>query len=349
MGDQEKQDSAMATDSIPHRGRRRLFVLAGETAACCSVLLAVLLIAWMIRAWRGGDEDPGVRFPPGVLADYVPEDSAAVLAVNTRQLKESPIGRQGLKPFLRQLAMQAEGRLPWLELTGINPLEDFDTLLISLAADGGGEPVLLARGRFDRSRFQIGADKLRAQLVDGFRVWEHSDRSAEPTTLLAAVGDTLVVSKARSRVQAALRHARDPQPIQVRDVTLRQFLMKTDRRQSVWLAASIKRLGPISGIDDYLLKMILRPLLAHAESVYGGVTCSEDLRAELHFSTNTDEDADQLETDLKSLCEAAPGAALLGRQNELLPLLRLLAASQIRREGKILVLSCRLPVDQLEK
>jgi hypothetical protein len=94
--------------------------------------------------------------------------------------------------------------------------------------------------------------------------------------------------------------------------------------------------------------MLLRPLFAHAESVYGGITCAEDLRAELHFGTATDEDAAQLEMDLQSICEAALGAALLGRQKELLPLLRLLAAGQIRREGKTILLRCRLTADQLE-
>ncbi len=167
--------------------------------------------------------------------------------------------------------------------------------------------------------------------------------------MLALVGDTLVVSKARGRVEAALKQAKDPQPLPVRDGTLGQLLMKLDRRQTPWLAAAIKHVGPMSEIDNYLLKMILRPLVAHAQSAYGGITCGENLEAELHLSTIKEEDAIQLESDLKSICEAAPGLALLGRKNELLPLIRLLAVGKTQREGNSVSLRCRLTTDQLDK
>lgn len=231
----------------------------------------------------------------------------------------------------------------------MNPLDDFDTLLISFALKGSGEPVLLARGRLDRSRLQVGPDKLRETTLDHFHIWEYSEPGAKQTTLIAPAGDMLIVSDTRSRVQVALKQASDPQSIPVRDATLRQPLANVDRRQSLWLAASTKSLGDVSEIDNYLLKMLLRPLLAHAESVYGGIECAEDVRAELHFTAATDKDAAQLEADLKSICEAAPGIALLGRKNELLPLLRLLTAAQIHREGKSILFHSRLTADVLEK
>lgn len=348
MAPHDKHDSSMAAKSIPRRPRR-LRVLAGATGTCFAVLFAILFCVWVLRARRDGNADLGNHFPPGVLADYVPEDSAAVLAVNVRQLRETLIAQPHLRPLLQQLIKQAEGRLPWLDPTEISLLDDLDTLLISSASNSRGDPVLLARGRIDGSRFHSGPDQLQAKIRDGFHIWEYNDPSSKQNTLLVIVGDTLVVSKAQGRVQAALKQASDPQPIRVRDTMLRELLMRVDHRQSLWLAASIKRLGPVSDIDDYLLKILLRPLLAHSESVFGGITCGEDLQAELHFSTATDEDTAQLEADLESICAAAPGAALLGRHNELLPLLRLLAAGQISREGKSILLRCRLPADQLEK
>jgi hypothetical protein len=304
--------------------------------------LALLLGAWLLWSWRGNDLSN--RFPPGILADYVAEDSAAVLAVNFRQLLETPIGKHKLRQLLQQLIGKAEQQLPWIELAQIKPIDDLDTLLISFP-QRGGEPDWLARGRFDLSRFQIGPDKLQQQHLGRFRVWQYRDRIEKRTTLLAAVGDMLVVG-ATSFVHAALKQASDPRPILVRDATLRDLLSKVDRQQSLWLAASIKSLGPVSEIDNYLLKMILRSLMAHAESVYGGIRCAEDLQAELHLRTATEEDAAQLEMDLNSIREAAPGIALLSRQNELLPLLGLLGASQIRHEGKTILLRGRLTADQ---
>jgi hypothetical protein len=347
MAPYDERDSLMATGSAPRRPRR-LLVLSSATGACLTALAAVFC-AWALRAWRDGNGDLGNRFPPGVLADYVPEDSAAVLAVNVRQLRESSIVHPYLKPLLQQFIKQAESRLPWLDLTGINLFDDLDNLLMSFASNGSGDPVLLAQGRLDCSRFQVGPDKFQAKVLDGFRVWEHNDQSSKQNTLLVVVGDTLVVSKAPGRVQAALKQASDPQPIRGRDATLRELLLKVDRRQSLWLAASFKRLGPVSEIDNYSLKMLLRPLLAHAESVSGGITCGDDLLAELHFRTATDEDVVQLEVDLKSICETVLGLVMLDRKDELLPLLRLLASGQVHREDKTIQLRCLLMAAQLEK
>ncbi|MHB1425501.1 MAG: hypothetical protein ACYC3I_20225 [Gemmataceae bacterium] len=348
MRDNDSNDPSSALEGVSRRLPRRGLVLVGAMAAGLALVLAFLFRDWLPRAWRG-DDDLGKRIPPGALADYVPEDSEAVLAVNVRQLLESPLGRRPLLPPLRHLLDLVEQRLRWLDLARINPLEDLDTLRISFAPAADGQPLWLARGRFDRTRFQRGADKLQETTLDQFHVWEYSDRAAKRTTLLAPLGDMLVVSETRESVRAALRQAFDPQPIRVRDAVLRELLTKVDRRQSVWLAASIKSLGPISGIDNLLLKMLLRPVLAHAESVQGGIVRNEDVQAVLHFRTATEQDAAQLEMDLNSVRDLArEGSWLLGRQKELLPLLHLLGTSQISRDGTMILWRCRLAADQLD-
>ena len=349
MGDNDRIDPAIATDGIPRRRPWRMLLLTGATLTALALLLGYLFRDRLLSRWRAED-DLGKHFPPGALADYVPEDSEAVLAVNVRQLLESPVGRQHLAPILQRLIRQAGGRLRWMELLGINPLEDLDSLQISFAPTAGGQPLWLVRVRLDRSRIQIGPDKLQQTSLAHFRVWQCVDRQARRTTLLAPVGDMLVVSESRDRVLAALKQASHPRPIAVRDATLREMLAKVDRRQTLWLAASIKRLGSIAPIEDYTLKMVLRPLLAYAESVHGGITCAQDVQVELHFRAATPEHAEMLETDLRSVCEAAPGfALLLGRKKEFLPLFRLLGSGRINREENRLLLRCRLEADQLER
>jgi hypothetical protein len=270
-----------------------------------------------------------------------------VLAVNLRTLLESPVGRQHLAPSLQQLAQRGEREVPWVELLGIHPFDDLDYLQISFAPGSGEQPLWLARGRLDRSRFHLGPDKLHKKTLDHFRVWEYADRQRNQTAVLASVGDALVVSETPSRVLAALHQASHPRALTIRDATLREMLARVDRRQSLWLAASFKRLGPIARIDNRWLEMILRPLFTHAESVHGGLTCAEDVRAELHFQTPTEEKAVQLEMDLKSICGVAAGASLLfSPPSELLPLFRLLGGGQTSREGKTVSLRCQLAGDQ---
>ncbi|HEY7328284.1 MAG TPA: hypothetical protein VH592_11615 [Gemmataceae bacterium] len=347
MGVDEKRDFGKERDGTRRRLPPRLFVLANLTGIALAFLLALFFAPRLFRGWRSDDLDS--RFPPDALADYLPEDSAAVIGVNFHELLVSPIGRQHLRKSLQQLIVRSEQQLPWLEWTRIRPIEDIENLLISFASRGGGEPLLLARGRIDRSRFQIGSGMLEQKLLDHSRIWEYSDRPAKETTLLAVVGDMLVVSDSRGRVQAALKQASNPQPTSVRDANLRELLTKVDRKQSIWVAVSVKQLGPVSAIENYLLRMIVRPVLMHADIVYGGITCAEDIRAELHFRSATEENAAHLETDLKSICDAAPGAGLLARQNEVQPLLRLLAVGRIRREGKTIHLACRLTAEQLQR
>jgi hypothetical protein len=349
MGNNDRNDPPMARDSIARRRPWRLLILSAAALAVVMLLLSFFFRDWLMSRWRGEDDQVN-RFPPGALRDYVPEDSDAVLAINVQALRESPVGRR-LTPSLQQLIRQGGRRLRWIDLLGFNPLDDVDSLQISFAPASGGEPLWLARGRLERSRIQMGPDKIQEATLDHFRVWECTDRRAKRTTLLAPVGDTLVVSESPGRVLAALKQARYPQPITVQDATLRELLAKVDRRQTLWLAASMKRLRSLTEIEDPLLKMVLRPLRMHADSAHGGITCAEDVQVDFHFHAATVEGAERLEAELQSLCEAAPGAALtlqlMGANKELLPLLKLLGSGKTRRDGNEVHLHCRLAADQL--
>lgn len=348
MGDDDRNDRVSATDGLVRRRPRRLFLLAGLLGAGLALLLGILLRDVIPGPWRQGAarDNP---FPPGALADYVPEDSEAVVAVDLCSLRESPVGRR-LTPALKQLVGKGERRFRWIDLLGIKPFDDLDNLLMSFAPGSGGQPLWLARGRFDRSRFQVGPDRLEKTTVEHYRVWEYRDRQANRSTLLAPVGDALVVSDTPARVLAALDQASHPRSLAVRDAALGELLATVDRGQTLWLIVSFKHLGHLAEFDSAWMKLVLTPLFKYADSVYGGVTCAEDLRAELHFHAASEENAERLEADLKNIRDLAPGAALLlGRQRELLPLFRLLGSAQTSRDGKNVSLRCRLAADQLDE
>ncbi len=346
MGDDSTNVGATLSGGIPRRRPWRIVVLAGVAGAALALLLGILFRDWLTGAWRADDalDDP---FPPGALADYVAEDSEAVLTVNLRTLLESPVGRQHLKPVLKQFVQQSDPQFRWMDLLGIQPLDDLDSLQISFAPGSGGQPLWLARGRLDRTRFQIGPDKLQKKTVDHFRVWEYADRQRHVATMLAPVGDALVASDTPARVLAALKQASQPRSVTIRDATLRELLAKVDQRQSLWLAASFKQLGPVARIDNRWLEMILRPLFTHAESVYGGLTCGEDIQAELHFRTPTEEELPNWRwTSTTSAAWPWVLPLLFSREKELLPLFHLLSSGQTSRNGKTVSLRCRLAGDQ---
>lgn len=348
MGDAKHTDPLKATDGQPRRHPWRPYLWAGLLGAVLALLLGLLFRAGFPLSWpwSGAQEN---LFRPGALSDYIPEDSEAVVAVDVRSLRESPTGRQ-VMPSLRQFIRQGEQRLRWPTLTGINSVEDLDSLTISFAPGSGGQPLWLARGRFDPARFQLGPDRLQVKTAEHYRVWEYQDRPARRSVWLAPAGDTLIVSATPSRVLAALEQGRHPATVEVRDASLRESLGEVDRTQTLWLAVSFKHLGSASEVESTWLKMILTPLFRYAESVQGGLICAEDVRAELHFRAATEENATRLEADLQNLRDLVPGAVLLlGRQREFVPLLRLLGSAQTSREGKMISLSCRMTAEQLKE
>jgi hypothetical protein len=308
----------------------------------------VLGAGWLLRDWLPGlgrsDED---QFAPDALAGYVPEDSGAVLTLDLQSIREAPVVRRHLEAPLRHLVRRGEGRLPWLKLAGIDPLADVDWLQLSFAPESGAQPLWLARGRFDRARFQVGPGKLRTKTEDHFRVYEYAGRPG-PATTLAPVGDILAFSETPARVTGALVHASHPGPSLVQDPILRELLSTVDRRQSLWLVASLPKLGPVARLDNFALELVLHPIMTHAESVHGGVRCGDDLRAEFHFRAVSEESAGKLAELIQSACGVAQTLPdLPGIDPDLAPLLRLLGTGRLARQGKAVVLRCRLTADQL--
>ncbi len=346
MGDNNSVDRSTSPDGVPRRHSWRIF-FAGVT-----VIVLVLLLGFLFRdripdLWRADDVSDNT-FPAGALSDYVPEDSEAVLAVNLRELRETPTGRRLLEPALKRLVLEKDERFDWIDCLGVHPLDDLDFLQISFAPSRGEQPLWLARGRFDPSRFQIGPGKLQKKTLDHFRVWEYAARPSKRVTSLALVGDALVAGETPTRLIVALRQASNPHLIIIRDRTLRELLTKADRRQNVWLVASLRKVGPAARIHNFMLQSILNPLFNQAEGVHGGLTCAEDVRAEFHFRTATEDGAAKLEMELNNIVLLAQGAPVLwSQEKELLPLLRLIAAGQVSREKNTISLRCRLAGNEL--
>ena len=347
MGQVSAPDANASSGRLPRRRTRRTLLAVGLAGVVVVALLGFFGRDWIPGPWRSdaGLENP---FPPGTLADYIPEDSEAVVSVNVRSLRETLIGQRYLMPSLGSIVRRSDEAFFWIELLGADALEDVDSLMVSFAPGSDGQPLWLARGRFDRSRFQVGPDKLRGETIDRFHVWKYIDRETNRPTLLAPVGDAFVICATPARVRAALRQASDARPVPVRDAALRPQLAEVDRQPSVWFAASLKDLGPVARIDNFWLEKLLRPLFRYADTVRGHIICAEELRAELHFHSTSEENASKLEEDLKNICGVAAGAPLLlGRHKALLPLFRLLASGETTRERANVCLRCRLTAEQL--
>jgi hypothetical protein len=316
-------------------------LLAGGAA----VLLALLLRSWGFWMTGGTPQEAAASYPPDALANYIPPDAGAVLSFDLRGLRAAPVTRGRLGQSLRRLVSRGENELPWLALAGIDPWEGVEQARVVLPAGEASQPLWLVHGRIDPDRFQIGPSKLVAHAAGPFQFYEYLDPIAGQT-YLAAAGETLVVATRKARLIQALNFAMGTGAVEVQDATLRALLNKTDRTQPIWLAASLKALGPVGKFDNAALNLVLPPILRRARTVHGGLRANGDLKAEFTFEARDEADAMALEKVLGEVVTLSQGAELLPGKDESLALLfELLGTGEIERDGTTVKLRCRLAVE----
>ena len=96
-----------------------------------------------------------------------------------------------------------------------------------------------------------------------------------------------------SRVTEALEDTVAGRKPALDDALLADLLKKVDRRQSIWGAASLKKLSPIPKLKLATVETLLRPILQNADAVYGGFQCGDDITGTIYLVASSDEKAGQ--------------------------------------------------------
>jgi hypothetical protein len=322
-----------------------------------AVVLALAAALYWWRPWVTGARAVVEHFPAGALDEYVPESAAAVLDLNMKQIGSSPVVQQHIKGALGHLVQRAEGTHPWAAQVGIDPFKDLEWLRVVFVGGDTANPLWIGKGRFDPARFQVGPNKLQPRVVDRFRVFESPDPAKHGTTTVARAGDYLVACDAQPYVLDALNHAADGKKAEPSDALLREQLQAVGRKQSVWLAVSLTKLGRVPPLHSGAAEIVLRPVFNHAQAAQGGFTFGDDLQAQFALRARDEAAAAELEQSLKGKIDFARDMAagwgalnavgLFSGESDLLPVVRLIGAGEVTREGATVRLRCRLPADQL--
>ncbi|HET8762352.1 MAG TPA: hypothetical protein VFM12_03000 [Gemmatimonadales bacterium] len=128
---------------------------------------------------------------------YVPSDAQVLGYANVRAVMDSEVRRK-----LMDVHPDADGAAKFQERTGINLMEDVDSVLAAITpemTDGQGPPLVLARGRFDQVRLEGFAREEGGVVEDfnGTRLITHDEFAVafvEPG--LVALGRPAVVRRA---------------------------------------------------------------------------------------------------------------------------------------------------------
>jgi hypothetical protein len=329
----------------------------GAIVVGVAIVLALACALWEWRARVMGARAVVEQFPAGALDEYVPANAAAVLDLNLKQMGPSPVLRRHVKSSLDHLLKRATDNQSWAGLIGIEPFQDVEWLRVVFPSGDTTNPLWVAKGHFDPARFQVGPGKLRPRVVGRFRVFECADKTKGGTVTLALAGDYLVASDSQPYVLDVLDHAADGKPSGPADDALRDLLRAVDKKQSVWLAVSLAKLGRVPSLHSRAAEIVLRPVFNHARAAQGGINCGDDLQAQFTLQARDEAAAASLERSLKSSAATARDLAdgwqlsqrlgLVKGESDLLPVLRLVGAGEVSRDGATVRLRCRLPANQL--
>ena len=294
-------------------------------------ILAAGILLWFFY-WGNPFTD---SFSPGALHDYLPSDTAAVIAIDVKQWRDKGLLNQPLGEALVSILTKPDLGLP-LSLANIDSRTDLDEVRLAFSPRDLGRPLVLLRGRFDRARFQTGPGQLQEIKENGFRLYHHQD--ADRNVTLALAGDTLIASVARPRVLDALHHAKG-RPSSLGSPRMTALLQNVNRSSAAWVAAEVHKLGKPS--SNALLQPFVSAVFEDAETVRGEVSGSHGLAVDLLFECPNEPKCAKLTATL----QAAPkiiGLGVLLTNDPTVTLMKPFTASTVEQQGKTVRVHCLL-------
>jgi hypothetical protein len=111
------------------------------------------------------------------LEKWLAPDADVVMAINVRQMLDSPAVKNGGLPALKDALKQNEEATTLLKEVGVDPFKDIDSVLISGKAKGKNidKARVVVRGRFDLEKFHGAAEKYAKKDSDAIKVSKVGD------------------------------------------------------------------------------------------------------------------------------------------------------------------------------
>jgi hypothetical protein len=307
------------------------------------VLAAILLVSTILVLGLMGFGRPTTPplefFPDGALSGYMPEDAAAVVTLRPGEVLEAPLVKQHFASPLRAVLKRDVTLHRVLRPLGMDLYRDLEWVQFSFCARDPFRPLVLLRGRIDPEQFQIGdkgLKELRGGPGDRYRLYETS----KDGLTMASIADTLALSYSRTRLENAMAHAAGSRHTGLKDPSMRDLLAQIDSENQLSVAVSFVRLGRVPRLADPLMERLLRPVFDKTATVVGGLKFDKGVHGSFRLQARDDEKADELEKHLQGMIDLARGVArfTLGFDKEWVTLARLLAAAEVQRDGRTILL-----------
>lgn len=238
----------------------------------------------------------GLFVLPAQAADvdkYLPNDSEAVITLNVKQLLEAPLIKNNLEQ-LKGLAQGIGGAQSMLEELGFDPFKDVDSLTVAMGKNPN-QVTLLVSGKFDPAKIAAQAEKTAKDKPDTLKitksgthtVYEAKAPERNETVYTAIVdGGLLAVSPNKTAVLDVLDKKAGLKRTELKK-DLQAALTAGNRQQSI---SVVSLAGPLAASGQ--------PFVEKIKTLSGGITVTDEVKAEVVLNAKDAKDAKDIQTEL---------------------------------------------------
>lgn len=301
------------------------------------LLAGLLVVTAALAASAGQAAEPN---------KYLPNNAEGVVIINVKQLLEAPLVKDNLDT-LKAMLTSAGDTQKILDELGFDPFQDVETIVISID-ESPSKPLVLLQGKFDMAKIQTKAESaakenssvLTIGKAGGYTIYEVKPPDQNDTMFVALVdGATVAASPNKDYVVEVLDKKEGKKKAEIKK-ELQALLAKADPKQSI----SIVSLGgPLAATGQ--------PTAAKITSVVGGITITDEVKAELVLTTKNADDAKALESELKDGIDQVKALVdLTANQNkELKPLVDAVETLKVSAQGATVNVKGHLAKDVIKK
>jgi hypothetical protein len=289
---------------------------------------------------------------------FLPDDTDIVIAVNVRQILDSPLVQKYGLEWLRNFVREKADVQKTLESLGFDPFKDLHTLTVGMPGVADSERAFcVLHGRFDLAKFRAvatdvakeKAEYLKIHRVGGETLYEVREQflgDGKPIFVGLVDASTLVACCAKEPIldafaKAAGKKASSPKK------ELKQLVAKADGNQSIWLVAPGSPLAGSELTADEKTKKSLEKI----EAVIAGLTVTGGIKVDVAVTAKTADAAQELASEINEGLNQAKGllAVLVGNNAKLSGLVEVLGSVRSTTTGTSTSLSLEVPAAVIDK
>lgn len=273
------------------------------------------------------------------LLNLVMPDARVIMGVQVDQARNSPFGRFVLSQMQNDSAQFARLTAE----TGFDPRYDLREVIVASADESGkGNPLVLARGKFDAGKIRDFARREGAAASNYRGTDVLVSGKGNRVQWLAFPGADAAVAGDEDAVRAALD--RLPRSAPTLDAATLARITDLSARYDAWLVsrAGVARLAE-SVRDPNVAGAMRGNLMQSVEQAYGGVRFGDEVEIAAELLMRSDRDAQAMEDVVRFLGQ------MMGGQNRDPRAGKLLDAMKLTSEGRIFRMSLSIPEAQIEE